>query len=63
MDMAEEHRQDIGTWYYDCSYEIHTGLGEMYVADERFKEFHDSMKPGLAEHLRDAILANAVRKA
>ncbi|MFD8633982.1 MerR family transcriptional regulator [Streptomyces sp. NPDC059533] len=63
MDMAEEHRQHIVTWYYDCTYEIHTGLGETYVADERFKEFYDSMRPGLAEHLRDAIMANAVRKA
>ncbi|MGW0392957.1 MerR family transcriptional regulator [Streptomyces sp. NPDC003042] len=63
MDLAEEHRQQITARFYDCSYEIHTGLGEMYVADERFKEFYDSVKPGLAEHLRDAILANAVRKA
>ncbi|MFB6520632.1 MerR family transcriptional regulator [Streptomyces sp. NPDC056401] len=62
MAMAEEHRGHIVTWYYDCSYEMHTGLGEMYVADERFKEFYDSMRPGLAEHLRDSITANAVRK-
>ncbi|MFF3711313.1 MULTISPECIES: MerR family transcriptional regulator [Streptomyces phaeochromogenes group] len=61
MDMAEEHRQHISQWFYDCSYEIHKGLGEMYVSDERFKEFYDSMRPGLAEHLRDAITANAAR--
>ncbi|WP_406104981.1 MerR family transcriptional regulator [Streptomyces sp. NBC_01003] len=61
MDMAEEHRQHITKWFYECSFEIHCGLGEMYVADERFKEFYESMRPGLAEHLRDAIIANAVR--
>ncbi|MFI6278203.1 MerR family transcriptional regulator [Streptomyces sp. NPDC050988] len=61
MDMAEEHRQHISQWFYDCSYEIHRGLGEMYMSDERFKEFYDSMRPGLAEHLRDAITANAAR--
>jgi DNA-binding transcriptional MerR regulator len=61
MDMAEEHRQHISQWFYDCSYEIHRGLGEMYVSDERFKAFYDSMRPGLAEHLRDAITANAAR--
>ncbi|MFH8737249.1 MULTISPECIES: MerR family transcriptional regulator [unclassified Streptomyces] len=61
MDMAEEHRQHITKWFYECGFEIHCGLGEMYVADERFKEFYESMRPGLAEHLRDAILANAVR--
>ncbi|MFE2565780.1 MerR family transcriptional regulator [Streptomyces mirabilis] len=61
MDMAEEHRQHIGTWFYDCSYELHGCLGAMYVFDERFKAYYDSMRPGLAEHLRDAITANAAR--
>ncbi|MGW3414309.1 MerR family transcriptional regulator [Streptomyces sp. NPDC000888] len=62
MDMAEEHRQHITKWFYECSYETHQGLaGRMYVSDERFKEFYDSMRPGLAEHLRDAIGANAAR--
>ncbi|MFI9586537.1 MerR family transcriptional regulator [Streptomyces sp. NPDC052236] len=61
MDMAEEHRLHITKWFYECTYEIHTCLGEMYVSDERFKEFYDSMRAGLAEHLRDAILANAQR--
>ncbi|MEU5339297.1 MULTISPECIES: MerR family transcriptional regulator [unclassified Streptomyces] len=61
MDMAEEHRRHMGQWFYDCSYEMHRCLGEMYVSDERFKEFYDSMRPGLAEHLRDAITANAAR--
>ncbi|WP_328495642.1 MerR family transcriptional regulator [Streptomyces sp. NBC_00414] len=63
MDMAEEHRQHITRWFYECSYDIHRGLGEMYVSDERFKEFYDSVRPGLAEHLRGAITANAARHA
>ncbi|OAH11394.1 MerR family transcriptional regulator [Streptomyces jeddahensis] len=63
MDMAEEHRQHITKWFYECTLEIHRGLGEMYVSDERFKEFYDSMRPGLAVHLRDAIVANATRRA
>ncbi|MFG2293534.1 MerR family transcriptional regulator [Streptomyces sp. NPDC048603] len=62
MDMAEEHREHIRRWFYDCSYELHTCLGDMYVADERFKAFYDGIRPGLAEHLRDAITANAVRR-
>ena len=37
-------------------------LGEMYVSDERFTAFYDAMRPGLAEHLRDAIHANAARR-
>ncbi|MFE4549999.1 MerR family transcriptional regulator [Streptomyces sp. NPDC056785] len=61
MDLAEEHRLHITQWFYACSYEMHRGLGEMYVADERFKEFYDSMRPGLAGHLKEAIAANAAR--
>ncbi|MFI2436522.1 MerR family transcriptional regulator [Streptomyces sp. NPDC018693] len=61
MDMAEEHRRHIGAWYYECSFEMHCCLAEMYVSDERFKAFYDSMRDGLAEHLREAILANAAR--
>lgn len=63
MDMAEEHRQHICDRYYDCPYEMHVCLGDMYVADERFKAFYDGMGEGVAEHLRDSIAANAVRKA
>ncbi|TFI27597.1 MerR family transcriptional regulator [Streptomyces sp. 4R-3d] len=59
--MAEEHRQHITKWFYDCTPEIHRGLGDLYVSDERFREFYDSMRPGLAEHVRAAIHANADR--
>ncbi|MFF0624498.1 MerR family transcriptional regulator [Streptomyces sp. NPDC004296] len=61
MDVAEEHRRFIGGAYYDCTYEIHTGLGEMYVADERFTATYEAIRPGLAVYMRDAMLANAVR--
>ncbi|MFD3839950.1 MerR family transcriptional regulator [Streptomyces sp. NPDC058642] len=61
MDMAEEHRRHICGWFYECPYDMHRCLGEMYVSDERFKAFYDSMRPGLAEHLRAAIDANAAR--
>ncbi|RSS83505.1 MerR family transcriptional regulator [Streptomyces sp. WAC06614] len=62
-DLAEEHRQWIDGSYYACSYEMHTCLGEMYVADERFTATYDAFRPGLAVFLRDAVLANAVRRA
>ncbi|MFC9927304.1 MerR family transcriptional regulator [Streptomyces sp. NPDC127190] len=61
MALAEEHRQHITRWYFEVPYEMHRCLGEMYVTDERFKAYYDAMRPGLAEHLRDAILANADR--
>jgi DNA-binding transcriptional MerR regulator len=59
MDLAEEHRSQISRWFYECSYEIHRGLAEMYAADPRFTENIDRYAPGLARYVRDAILANA----
>ena len=61
MNLAEQHRQHITRWFYECSYEIHCGLGEMYVADPRFAKHYDDQAQGLASYLRDAILANARR--
>ncbi|MFI1764621.1 MerR family transcriptional regulator [Streptomyces sp. NPDC020800] len=61
MDLAEEHRLHIGKWFYECPHPMHRCLGAMYVADERFKAFYDSMRPGLADHLSEAIAANADR--
>ena len=61
MAAAEAHRQHISRWYYDCSHEIHRGLGEMYVSDESFRTNYDALAPGLSEFIRDAIRANAER--
>ena len=61
MDFAEQHRQHVSRWFYQCSYEIHMGLGEMYVADPRFTEYWDAFHPGLAPYTRDAFVANASR--
>ncbi|MET9420955.1 MerR family transcriptional regulator [Streptomyces sp. NPDC006540] len=61
MDVAEDHRRWISSNHYTCTYEIHTGLAEMYVADERFTRNIDKARPGLAAYEREAILANAVR--
>ncbi|EXG79352.1 MerR family transcriptional regulator [Cryptosporangium arvum] len=61
MDVAEAHRQHITRWFYDCGYDIHRGLGTMYVEDERFTRHYDTEKPGLATYVRDAIHANATR--
>jgi MerR family transcriptional regulator, thiopeptide resistance regulator len=61
MDLAERHRQHISRWFYDCTYEMHRALAEMYVSDERFARAYDSIAPGLARYTRDAVLANADR--
>ena len=42
--------------YYTCTDEILAGLGEMYVADERFKKNIDKYGDGTAEFVASAIL-------
>ncbi|MFC4148147.1 MerR family transcriptional regulator [Micromonospora mangrovi] len=63
MALAEEHRQLISRWFYDCSYEIHTGLADMYVADERFTAYFEKIRPGMAAYVSEAIHANAITRA
>ncbi len=41
--------------YYTCTDEILSGLGKMYVADERFKKNIDKYGEGTAEFVADAI--------
>ena len=42
--------------YYHCTNEILAGLGQMYVADERFKNNLDKHGEGTAEFIREAIM-------
>ena len=41
--------------YYTCTDEILAGLGQMYVADERFKKNIDKYGEGTAEFVAEAI--------
>jgi DNA-binding transcriptional MerR regulator len=61
MAAAEAHRRHISRWFYECSYDVHRGLTDMYVSDERFRANYDALTPGLAQFIRDAAYANADR--
>lgn len=61
MAAAEAHRQQISRNFYDCSYEIHVGLADMYLADPRFTAYYEKRAEGLAEYVAAAIRANAER--
>src|SRR3954453_20140548 len=63
MDLAEEHRQHITRWFYDCPPEMHAGLGRMYVEDERFTAHYEQLAPGLAQYVSTAVQANAARSS
>jgi DNA-binding transcriptional MerR regulator len=62
LDLAEEHRQHISRWFYDCPPEMHAGLGRMYVEDDRFTAHYDDIAPGLAQYVSTAVQANAARQ-
>ena len=53
---ADLHRQWLCFTWPVYSKEAHAGLVQMYVDDERFKEYYDKHQPGLAEFLRDAVM-------
>jgi len=57
------HRQWLCVFNPKYSKEYHKGLGEMYVADERFKANYDKIAPGCAGFLRDAINVYCGRQA
>jgi DNA-binding transcriptional MerR regulator len=62
MDLAQEHRQHISRWFYDCPPEMHAALGRMWVEDERFTAHYEEIAPGLAEFASTAVQANAARR-
>ncbi len=53
--LVAARRQMITDHYYDCTMEIFAGLGQMYVADERFTKNLDKYAAGFAKYLSDAI--------
>ena len=61
MGAAEQHRRSIDQRFYDCSYEAHRGLADLYVSDPRFTATYDEIRTGMSEYVRAAIYANADR--
>lgn len=57
QSLVREWQQFITGFYYDCTKEILAGLGEMYVADERFTENIDKFGEGTAMLMSEAIKA------
>ncbi len=53
---ADLHRQWLSFSMSSYSKEVHAGIAQMYVCDDRFKAYYDKEQPGSAEFLRDAIL-------
>ena len=61
---SEEAQRLVKNWqafitenYYTCTKEILAGLGELYIADQRFRENIDRHGDGTAQFMHDAIEA------
>lgn len=55
--LVDAHRAHITKWFYECTPEIHAGLGAMYVTDERFRTNINQVGDRLAEYQSAAIAA------
>ena len=55
QEVCDLHRQWLGYTWKTYSKQAHLSLGQMYVADERFKAYYDAIAPGCAEFLAEAL--------
>ena len=55
QNLVKKLQNHISENYYQCSKEILSGLGKMYVADERFKNNIDKHANGTAAYVCEAI--------
>lgn len=53
--LVGDWQQYITDTYYECTKDILAGLGQLYVADERFTKNMDKFKEGTAKLISDAI--------
>lgn len=59
---AKLHKEWITLSWGTYDEEAHANLAQMYVDDERFREYFDDKEKGSAEFLRDAIFIMTGRK-
>jgi len=55
ITLCGKARDHINKYYYPCSVEMFSNLGNMYANDERFTEYYDKNGKGLAEYYNKAI--------
>ncbi|MHB1315049.1 MAG: MerR family transcriptional regulator [Christensenellales bacterium] len=55
QEFAKKWQDYISRYFYDCTFDILSGLTEMYVADERFTKSIDRYGAGTAQCMREAL--------
>lgn len=63
QELVKKLQDFITENYYTCTDKILAGLGQMYVADERFKENIDKYADGTAEYVCKTIEMYTKRQA
>ncbi|MCL2679885.1 MAG: TipAS antibiotic-recognition domain-containing protein [Coriobacteriia bacterium] len=53
--LAEEHRQLISRWFYECPPEMHANFGALWESDQRFKKNIDKAAEGLSAYMAEAF--------
>lgn len=59
-EIASLHKEWLSYTWNTYSADAHKGLAEMYVADERFREYYDKNVSGCAEFLKTAIQCHII---
>jgi MerR family transcriptional regulator, thiopeptide resistance regulator len=59
-ELVARHRAAVER-FYEFDGEMHRGLVEMYVADERFTAYYDDVEPGLAQFVHDIVITTIDR--
>jgi hypothetical protein len=54
QDMIAVHYNGLRT-FYEPSYEMYRGLGQLYIDDPRFTAYYERFGKGLATFMRDAM--------
>ncbi|HOV69551.1 MAG TPA: MerR family transcriptional regulator [Clostridia bacterium] len=60
--LVKKWQDHITKYFYQCTNEILSGLGQMYIFDSRFTENIDKYKKGLAQYMSDAIAVYCCKK-
>jgi hypothetical protein len=57
----KRHLQWVSRFYTPTA-EIYSGLGDLYVEHDDFRQMYEGYRPGLAQYLRDGMKALAERE-
>jgi len=63
LSLCDSFRKHMTTNFYECSLEMFSCLGNMYVTDERFTQYYDKHEKGLAAFYNEAIQNYCIKKA